>query len=270
MIDIKPTKRSKTRITLGKYYFTMKRYKKWYLSNIKYTKEKKMDLLSYINFEHKTPLYRKLKNTDMYLQENKVKNLKIAVEKINKIIIKPGEVFSYWKLIGKTTRKKGYVDGMVLHYGKVTEGVGGGLCQLSNLIYWITLHSPLTVVERYRHSFDVFPDSNRTQPFGSGATCYYNYKDLQIKNNTDTEFQFHIFLTDEYLVGELRCSDKQLYKYDIYEKEHRITHEYWGDYVRHNTIWRKVYNLNNELVNDEYVTENHAIMMYQPLLENLT
>ena len=45
---------------------------------------------------------------------------------------------------------------------------GGGLCQLSNLIYWMTLHTPLTITERYRHSYDVFPDSNRTQPFGSG------------------------------------------------------------------------------------------------------
>ena len=45
---------------------------------------------------------------------------------------------------------------MVLHYGSFQTGIGGGLCQLSNLIYWMTLHTPLTVTERYRHSFDVF------------------------------------------------------------------------------------------------------------------
>ena len=75
---------------------------------------------------------------------------------------------------------------MVLHYGSFQTGIGGGLCQLSNLIYWMTLHTPLTVTERYRHSFDVFPDSRRTQPFGSGATCSYNYLDLQIKMKQTT------------------------------------------------------------------------------------
>ena len=57
---------------------------------------------------------------------------------------------------------------MVLFCEKYKMSLGGGLCQLSNLIYWMTLHTPLTITERYRHSYDVFPDSNRTQSFGSG------------------------------------------------------------------------------------------------------
>ncbi len=122
----------------------------------------------------------------MWMQYNKIVNLKIAVEKLNGIILFPGETFSYWKLIGKPTRGgKGYVEGMTLFYGGFKPGIGGGLCQLSNLIYWMALHTPLVVTERHRHSYDVFPDSNRTQPFGSGATCVYNYRDLQIFNGTD-------------------------------------------------------------------------------------
>ena len=58
---------------------------------------------------------------------------------------------------------------MVLFLGQIGGDIGGGLCQLSNLIFWMTLHTPLTVTERYRHSHDVFPDANRTQPFGSGG-----------------------------------------------------------------------------------------------------
>lgn len=45
--------------------------------------------------------------------------------------------------------------------------------------------TPLTVVERYRHSHDVFPDANRTQPSGSGATCAYPHRDLMIRNDTE-------------------------------------------------------------------------------------
>ncbi|GGA91421.1 hypothetical protein GCM10008025_37430 [Ornithinibacillus halotolerans] len=58
-----------------------------------------------------------------------------------------------------------------------------------------------------------------------------------------------------------------MYKYKVYEKNHLFTKEYWGGYVRHNRIHRKVLNQDGKLVKDEFVTENHAIMMYEPLLE---
>lgn len=202
----------------------------------------------------------------MWLQQNKVKNLEIASKRINGILLKPGETFSYWRLIGHPTRRKGYVEGMILFYGRVTTGVGGGLCQLSNLIYWMTLHSPLSVTERYRHSYDVFPDARRDQPFGSGATCAYNYLDLQIKNETNHTYQLVIRLTDTHLVGEWRSDVPAARTYEVYEKEHRISHEYWGGYVRQNKIYRKIYNTAGDLIDDEFITENRAIMMYEPML----
>ena len=77
---------------------------------------------------------------------------------------------------------------------------------MSNLIYWLTLHTPLTVIERHRHDYDVFPDSGRTQPFGSGATCVYNYIDLQIKNNTGQPYQLKLEITGDHLSGEWRTN----------------------------------------------------------------
>ena len=153
-------------------------------------------MLPHVMFAHRTPLLRQLRNVDMWLQHNKVRNLRIASRKVSGVIVMPGETFSFWRLIGNPTRRKGYVEGMVLFCGQVRTGVGGGLCQLSNLIYWMTLHSPLTVTERHRHSYDVFPDSGRTQPFGTGATCAYNYLDLQIENRTPHPWQLVVDLTD--------------------------------------------------------------------------
>ncbi|BBH24389.1 hypothetical protein Back11_57340 [Paenibacillus baekrokdamisoli] len=263
----KPINRSSLRIYVGKKYFRFKRYWHWYARRNKFaTTRNENALLPHIISEHKTPLIRQLKEVDMWLQHNKVKNLHIASKRLNRIIIKPGETFSYWRFIGNTTKRKGYVDGMILFYGKVITGIGGGLCQLSNLIYWMTLHSPLTVTERYRHSYDVFPDSQRSQPFGSGATCAYNYLDLQIENQTNQTYQLVIYLTDTHLVGEWRADLPETRAYEVYEKEHWITQEYWGGYSRHNTIFRKVFNMDNELICDEFITENHAIMMYEPLL----
>jgi vancomycin resistance protein VanW len=262
----KPIKRNQLRIYLGKKYYRLKRYWEWYTDRNQYAKQIETAKLKHVIFTHKTPLLRQLKDVDMWLQHNKVTNLTIASKFLNGLVLKPGETFSYWRLLGNTSKRKGYLDGLILHYGNVTTGTGGGLCQLSNLIYWMTLHTPLSVTERYRHSYDVFPDSKRSQPFGSGATCAYNYLDLQIKNETKTTYQLVINLTDTHLVGEWRADVPQTRTYEVYEKEHWITQEYWGGYARHNKIHRKVFNLNQEWIDDEYITENNAIMMYEPLL----
>lgn len=270
MESLKPIKRSSIRIYFGKKYYRSKRYLEWFTGKKKFALKKNDNLLPHQIFTHRTLLLRQLKDVDMWLQHNKIKNLKIATAKLNKVLIKPGETFSYWRLIGNTTKRKGYVDGMILHYGRVLQGVGGGLCQLSNLIYWMTLHSPLTVTERYRHSYDVFPDSNRSQPFGSGATCAYNYLDLQIKNETNNTYQLVVYLTDTHLVGEWRQDVPAIRTYEVYQRDHWITREYWGGYVRHNRIFRKIYNLDKREISDEFITENHAIMMYEPLLPEQT
>ncbi|MDD7793157.1 VanW family protein [Clostridium sp. 'White wine YQ'] len=268
-IERKPINRSKLRLYFGKRYYDIKRFIEWHFSNKKFSKHLNEELYQNIIFQHRTPLLRKLKGVDMGLQINKIQNLKIATKKINGLVIKPGETFSYWKLIGRLTYKKGYLDGLVLYPdGTFKAGVGGGLCQLSNLIYWMTLHTPLIVTERHRHSHDIFPDSNRTQPFGSGATCSYSSLDLQIFNGTNSDFQLVVYLTKDELVGEWRSSESSMLQYEVYEKEHSITPGLWGGYIRNNTIYRKVYD-NIGFIKDEYITENHAYMTYNPYLNGM-
>lgn len=268
----KINKKSKLRVRVGKVFFTLKKYWDWYLSGKKFAKKQvllKEKFLDIEIFTHQTVLLRKLKDLDMWMQFNKINNLRIAVPKLNGLIIEPGETFSYWRQIGTVTRAKGYVEGMLLHNGKVVPGVGGGLCQLSNLIFWITLHTPLTVIERWRHGYDVFPDVNRTQPFGSGATCSYPYIDLQIKNNTNQKFQLFLEVTDTHLVGKW-FSDKTVEsKYHVFEKNHKINLEWWGGYSRNNEIFRNVIDSStNKEVKEEFIASNHALMMYDPLLED--
>lgn len=269
-VEKKPIKRSKIRLLFGRVYYSVKRYKQWYFSGKKYSRVVAEERHPYIVFKHSTPLMRKLKNVDMYLQYNKMTNLRLAVSKLNGIVIKPGETFSYWSIIGKPTYRRGYLDGLVLCAdGTFKAGVGGGLCQLSNLIYWMTLHTDLTVTERHRHSHDIFPDVNRTQPFGTGATCSYSSLDLQIFNNTDKDFQLMVYLTEDSLVGEWRSSEATFYEYEVYEKEHSITPGLFGGYVRNNVIYRKCSD-NIGFIKDEYITENHAYMTYNPYLGEKT
>ncbi|WP_341472537.1 VanW family protein [Clostridium thermarum] len=124
-IDKKPIKRSKIRLFLGKMYYSGKRYRQWYFSGIKYSKNLVEEKYPYVIFTHSTPLIRKLKDVDMRLQYNKVTNLRLAVKNLNHIVIKPGETFSYWKLIGKTSYKKGYLDGFGFVCRRNFEGRSG-------------------------------------------------------------------------------------------------------------------------------------------------
>ncbi|MFA6670955.1 MAG: metallophosphoesterase [Bacillota bacterium] len=69
----------------------------------------------------------------------------------------------------------------------------------------------------------------------------HNYLDLQIMNNTKYPYQLCINMTGKHLEGEWRALEQPEYLYEVYEREHRITHEIWGGYVRHNVIGRRVY-----------------------------
>lgn len=262
-----PQVRSRLRLDLGRLYFIGRRYLDWAFSNRQYAHTIQPDiLLPYTVVSHETPILRQLRNVDMQLQHNKRTNLQLACYCINGLVLRPGETFSFWRLVGKPTRRKGYLQGMVLCNGGFYPGIGGGLCQLSNLIYWMTLHTPLTVTERWRHNYDVFPDNNRTQPFGSGATVSYNYIDLQIRNDTRSAYQLRAGLDDQFLRGEWLSSQPMANSYEVYEREHVMRAEWWGGYTRHNVLFRKVFGLNGKEVGDEFVCANQAIMMYEPLL----
>jgi vancomycin resistance protein VanW len=262
----KPKNRSDLRKFLGKEFFTFKRQINWLLGDTKFAE---LDAKINFNFsliKHKSFLLRPLKDVEMYLQHNKVTNLKIAIARINKVVIKPGQTFSIWKLVGRPTKAKGYLDGLTLHNGKISNGIGGGLCQLGNLLYWMALHSPLTIKERWRHSYDVFPDVNRVIPFACGATLSYNYIDLQLQNNTDKNFQINLWLDEEHLNGEILCDTDLRIKYTVFETDHLFKHQWWGGYTRHNKIWKRTTELESNIIKEELVTENSAIMMYSPLL----
>jgi vancomycin resistance protein VanW len=263
----KPKKRSKLRQKLGKEYFCLKERMRWVQGVEKLAKNRQTEPLPYEIMNHKSFLLRKLKDVDMYLQHNKVTNLSLALACIDGVVIQPNETFSLWQMVGRPSKAKGYLEGMTLSNGQVTKGTGGGLCQLGNLIYWMTIHTPLTITKRWRHSYDVFPDVNRKIPFGSGATLSYNYIDLQIKNITDAPFQINLWLDDTHLNGSICAGEEINSAYEVQERNHCFKQQWWGGYTRHNQIWRIIKDLDSGEEHEELVTENHAIMMYNPLLE---
>ena len=186
--------------------------------NLRLTRKIAPSFYNCVVARHQSVLFRALGDSDPRLQRRKVTNLRLATARIDGLVIPPGREFSFWHTVGAPTPARGFVKGMLLSEGEIVEGYGGGLCQLSNLLYWLFLHTPLTVTERFHHALDVFPDSGRVLPFGSGATILYNYIDLRARNTTDAPLQLKVWLTDKHLKGQVLSPERIPVKYHVFEK----------------------------------------------------
>lgn len=217
-------------------------------------------LLPCIIARHQSLLIRTLGTADMRLQHNKIENLRLAIERLNGLLIPPGKTFSFWALVGKPNASKGYLPGMLLSNGSIIEGIGGGLCQLSNFLFWILLHAPTAIVERHHHSYDVFPDSGRVLPFGSGATIFHNYVDLKMQSVSDQPLQLELWLTPTHLKGRVRSTHPSTKKFHIIERHHCFV-EHRGRHFRFNQIWREV--TEGGRTREELIATNFAPVMYR-------
>ncbi|WP_231556467.1 VanW family protein [Cryobacterium sp. MLB-32] len=225
--------------------------------------------LPVVLYSHNSLIRRKLGNIDLQLQENKAVNLALAAPHINGVVITPGETFSFWHLVGATTARRGYRNGLTISSGHATSGMGGGICQFTNLLHWMVLHSPLTIVEHHHHdNLDLFPDFNRQIPFGTGTSVMYNYLDYRVRNDTDQAFQFMVSATQEYLVGELRTERALEVKFHIQEDD-AYFYDKHGEVYRHNRIYRSARSkaTGNE-VERVLLVENDARVMYDRALVN--
>jgi len=232
---------------------------------IKY--ERKNDFFDCIVARHQSVLRRRLGDSNPKLQEQKIVNLKQAIQRLNGVVIEPNHIFSLWKIIGKPKYENGYVNGMLLSNGKVIEGIGGGLCQLSNFLYWIFLHAPLETIERYHHSMDVFPDSGRTLPFGGGATILYNFIDLKVKNTSTYPLQLKIWLTDNHLKGQILSPRPIPEKFHMFEKNHFFIKR-GKKYFRYNEIYKET-KIKGKVEKIEKITTNFAPVLYDVTEEYL-
>lgn len=214
-------------------------------------------------YSHNSLIRRTLGNTQLHLQENKAVNLSLAAPKVNRILIHPGEVFSFWKLVGSTTPKKGYKEGLTLSNAKATSGIGGGMCQFTNLIHWMVLHTPMEIIEHHHHDgFDLFPDYNRQVPFGTGTSIVYNYLDYRFKNNTDNTYQLITYVTDTHLCGELRASENLPVKYHIASENEHFVRENGTVYRKGQVIRTCIDKKNGNTLSRELLRNNHAKVMY--------
>jgi vancomycin resistance protein VanW len=236
----------------------------WLTSDTAWAGRRRAELLPVRVKRHGSLLLRELSADEMVLQHNKVVNLRLASACVDGLLIRPGETFSFNRAVGNCTRRKGYVEGMRLSNGDAVSGVGGGICQLANLLHWMFLHSPLTVVERSEHSFDPFPDKGRVLPWGVGCSIVYNYVDLVVRNDTATTFQLRAWVGDRHLRGELRADRPSDTAYRVEARDEQFL-RLDGLVYRRNEIWRShVSRRTGDTVGQELLKRNCALVKYLP------
>jgi VanW family protein len=229
----------------------------------KFAKKKSKENFEYIWKGDAKVLLRKLEGVDMQLQKNKVKNLQLASKKIDGIIIKPGEEFSFWNLVGNATKRKGYLEGLVISNSQMKKGVGGGLCQMANMIHWLILHTPLEVIELHHHSDALFPDVKRRVPFGTGTSISYKALDYRFKNTTKYPIQIRVWLDDTFLYGEIRSTAPLKEKYKIIEEDNYYAKDEDGVFYRNSKVYRIITNKEtNQEIKKELILNNHSKVMY--------
>jgi hypothetical protein len=150
----------------------------------------------------KAPLWTQVTPEEFPLTAGKVQNLRAACRHLHRVEVPAGQVFSFWKQLGRTTRKRGFVAGRELRSGCLVPNLGGGLCQLSGLLHAAALDAGLEVVERHEHS-RVLPGTSVDPE--RDATVFWNYVDLRFKAPFDWRLEVYLTATD--LVVSIRAAD---------------------------------------------------------------
>ena len=123
--------------------------------------------------------------------ENRTTNLRLASNKINNKVVMPGETFSFNKVVGKRTAEAGYKNAAIFQDGQVTDGLAGGICQISTTLYNAALKADMTIVSRRNHMFiPSYIDGGRD------ATVVWGSTDFKFKNDRDYPIKIESSVSD--------------------------------------------------------------------------
>jgi len=213
-------------------------------------------------------------------EEGRSKNIAKGVEAIDGTIILPGEVFSFNNIVGDTSKERGFFPAPEILYGKLEQGYGGGICQVSTTLYNAILRANITPLKRQHHSFPV----NYVQE-GLDAAIAYGLKDLEFKNiydypiyirgvvqNKNIKFSLYsnnsvldgktyeyysikreiipanvVYYSDPNLLDgffEIRVKPRNGLKCDIY----RITYDKYGNILEEKLIYKDTYSPIDEVI----------------------
>lgn len=132
-----------------------------------------IEVISLIQPIRKTPFW-----------EGKLANLRVAADRLNWVVLPPNAILSFWTAVGEPTESNGFQLGRSIRSDAVRADIGGGLCQISGLVYETGLRAGLEIIERQAHSQDLYTDATRFTALGLDATVVWGHRDVRLRNNT--------------------------------------------------------------------------------------
>jgi vancomycin resistance protein YoaR len=112
--------------------------------------------------------------------KNRIFNINVATDRFNGLLIKPGEEFSFVKVLGEVDGEHGYLPELVIKHDKTEPEFGGGICQVSTTAFRAAIYSGLEITARRNHAYPV----GYYNPQGMDSTVYIPKPDLRFKNDT--------------------------------------------------------------------------------------
>lgn len=242
----------------------IKRHIRNILSGEHFSKKRSPQPMPAVIASYSGEMIKKGPGIDLQLQLNKAKNIELACSKINGLVIEPGESFSFWHYVGKTSRGNGFSEGRVIVNGKLISGTGGGLCNLANTLNLLVMHSPLTITEIHHHSDALAPDpDNKYTPYGAGTSVNYNFIDYRFRNDTDQPVQLRTWCDGSILKAELRSTKEYPYSYRIVGEDHHFHKEENGKFYRKSKIYRETIDkATNKVISRELKWNNRSEVMF--------
>lgn len=143
----------------------------------------------------------------------RVHNIRSTAAVVHNLLLAPGDVFDYNKIVRETEKQFGFKQAPVIVNGKLVPGIGGGICQVSSTLYNAVLRSGLEVVERQNHSLAV-----RYVPLGQDATFASGYINFKFRNNLDSHLLIRVETTDSQISVKLFGSMPDGLSFDIQSK----------------------------------------------------
>ena len=135
---------------------------------------------------------------------NKVHNLQLAIGRMQGLVLAGDAEFSFWRQALKPVARNGYREGAMFINHRVTTSMGGGLCQLSGLLYNLALLSGCVITERFNHSIDAYGES-RYIPLGRDATVAYGRKNLRFRNPYGFALRLELAVDEQSASGIVRA-----------------------------------------------------------------
>ena len=253
-------------IALQKQIIT--RHIKNWMGKEKFATHQQQDKLPVVIYSNSNNMIKRGPGIDPQLQLNKADNIRLACSRMNGVIVNPGETFSFWKLVGKTSKRNGFAEGRVIVNGKLVAGVGGGLCNLANTINLLVMHSPMTITELHHHSDALAPDPGGVRvPYSAGTSVNYNFVDYRFRNDTEQPVQLCAWCDGDDLCTELRTTMEFPTTYRLVEEDHHFHQEASGNYYRISKIYLETMDrTTGEVLERRLQWDNRSRVMFDPAL----